>query len=153
MSTISTYRAWHKGNKYDETSPEMFYSSTKNNTFVLRDDGSWDLGVASYEWEVYGASSYNGDVLMQSTGIFTKDKQEIFEGDVLKNKEFLYKVVYENGSFVCYHLNEKDWEGSPRKWGLLSRIYDADMRDIYNDLQIIGNVHDNPPTTPMIIQP
>ena len=78
--------------------------------------------------------------ITQSTGLYTKSGVEIYEGDILKNKDFLYKFVYEYGSFVCLHLNEKYYDGEPKKWGLLSRLYDTDMVNIYNDIEVIGNI-------------
>ena len=88
----------------------------------------------------YRISDY---VAMQYTGLKIKDK-EIYEGDIIKARnDYSYKVVFENGSFVLYHLN-KYADVDMVRWGLLGRLFDSDMRDILDKCEIIGNIYENP---------
>ena len=81
--------------------------------------------------------------IMQYTGLKIKDK-EIYEGDIIKARnDYSYKVVFENGSFVLYHLN-KYADVDMVRWGLLGRLFDSDMRDILDKCEIIGNIYENP---------
>ena len=80
--------------------------------------------------------------LMQYTGFKIKNI-EIYENDIIRaRKDYLYKVVFENGSFVLYHLNKYDGQELIR-WGLLSRLFDSDMKDILEESEIIGNIYEN----------
>jgi len=77
--------------------------------------------------------------LMQYSGLEDKNEEEICEGDILKGrKNNNYKVVFENASFVCYHT-KKEYG----RWGLLGRLFDADMRDLLEHIEIIGNIYEN----------
>ena len=81
---------------------------------------------------------YSDFEIMQFTGFLDSLKKEIWEGDVLK--PFLesigpYWVVFENGSFVCYHK----WG----RWGLLSRVFEPDLLKDYQ-VEVIGNIYESP---------
>lgn len=81
--------------------------------------------------------------LMQYTGFKIKNI-EIYENDIIRaRKNYLYKVVFENGSFVLYHLNKYDGQ-ELICWGLLRRFFDSDMKDILEESEIIGNIYENP---------
>lgn len=75
------------------------------------------------------------------SGFFDETNKEIFEGDIIATRDgdYKYYVVFENGSFVCYHLEQNDVvNGGNLRWGLLSRAFEL------NDFKInvIGNIHD-----------
>lgn len=77
----------------------------------------------------------------QFTGLKDKNEKEIYEGDIVSMQHGLYNytVHFENGSFVCYHLEAKDLvNGGKLKWGLLSRSFD--LGEDYQ-LEVIGNIH------------
>lgn len=79
----------------------------------------------------------------QYTGFEIKNI-EIYENDIIRaRKDYLYKVVFENGSFVLYHLNKYDGQ-ELICWGLLRRFFDSDMKDILEESEIIGNIYENP---------
>ena len=78
--------------------------------------------------------------LLQFTGLKDKNGNEIYEGDIihLSNSNFYYKVVFEYGSFVCYHINKKYGE----RWGLLSEFFSIKMTAY--PIEVIGNIFQNP---------
>lgn len=104
----------------------------------------WNPTTSEMSFSHDDATIWNGllvcegdTVAMQFTGLKDKEGKEIYEGDILqldgKNK---YQVVFEDGKFVCYHIN-KAWG----KWGDLSRFFDADF-DEYK-ICVIGNIFEH----------
>ncbi|NQH64377.1 hypothetical protein HO645_07950 [Streptococcus suis] len=75
------------------------------------------------------AVSIDNAVLMQSTGVFDKNGQEIFEGDVVNIfGEKLSKIYYSEGAFCVEVLNG----GTPL------HVY------LSEHLEIIGNIYEDP---------
>ena len=75
------------------------------------------------------------------TGFLDKTNQRIFEGDIIatRDRKYKYYVVFENGSFICYHLELKDTvNGGNLRWGLLSRAFE--LKDF--EIEVIGNIYD-----------
>ena len=119
--------------------------STKDNEwrygFYVTDNITHEILTKLENNEMY-ASQIDFISLGKYTGFKIKNI-EIYENDIIRaRKDYLYKVVFENGSFVLYHLNKYDGQELIR-WGLLSRLFDSDMKDILEESEIIGNIYEN----------
>lgn len=68
----------------------------------------------------------------QFTGVCDKNGKEIFEGDILNTEKYqIVEVIFDNGAFMTrYFLNN----------GMEHRIMFWDL----GDMEVIGNIHDNP---------
>ena len=82
--------------------------------------------------------------LMQYTGRKDKNGKEIYEGSIISHSFGHWFVGFENGCFVLYHTNIKDYRGDYKKWGNLSRLFDPDMADIYAIVEVVGSISENP---------
>ena len=110
------FRAWDKLNK------EMFNVESINfqERRVYRD-------VVSYH-------DFNDIELMQYTGLKDKNEKEIYEGDILSNRnnEKPYKVIFENGSYRA------EFEGDFEE-------YSFDLIDVVaQGCEVVGNIYENP---------
>ena len=70
---------------------------------------------------------HGDDVLLQFTGLFDKNGKEIYDGDIVRNFNGVFEVVFEFGSFVVF-------ENGKRFDLLLSW---------HRELEIIGNIYKN----------
>ncbi len=72
--------------------------------------------------------SFNDIELMQYTGLKDKNRKEIYEGDIVKQNEILYEIIYSDAdaSFIQFS----------KEYNYISRINNE-------DLEVIGNIHDN----------
>jgi uncharacterized phage protein (TIGR01671 family) len=99
--------------------------------------GEGDLG--SLAWDLdnlgYNTSSYYNYIDMLYTGLKDKNGKEIYEGDIVRNKRHNFKTVieYYGASFRCKS------EGLP-----LSMYIDDLLVDEKNQIEVIGNIYENP---------
>ena len=123
MNREIKFRMWHKKSK------KMFDVESIN--FKDRSLNMWNSVM-------YTLSTFSLDdvILMQYTGLHDKNGKEIYEGDIVVDKEdevmgeitwneeeasFYFSILYENGTYEEEKLN--DWASV---------------------LEVIGNVYDNP---------
>jgi hypothetical protein len=115
---IPKYRAWDKTNKEMYLVDEINFNRGE---FESIGDGITFLREAD---EVE---------LMQSTGLFDKNGQEIFEGDVLTSENYPVKGVVEFRSNLGMWVNcLKDYS------------YYECLGNVASNREIIGNVYENP---------
>lgn len=116
---IPKFRAWDKEHKY------MEYTD-KNLVVCFSDEG---VEVTDHTTFSHSCTSMESFELMQSTGLKDNDGIEFYEKDIVRNidSEELGVVEYDEGQFrVSYNdVSEQLWE-------------------IDKDLQIIGNIYENP---------
>ena len=76
--------------------------------------------------------------LMQSTGFKDLNGREIFEGDLIKYVNQLYKVEFFSGGFFL--RDQKVYEGDS---DLIYGIHFSDMADLEKNCEIVGNVFED----------
>mgnify|MGYP001599044543 CR=1 FL=1 len=65
----------------------------------------------------------------QFTGILDKNKKEIYEGDIVKHRNGISKIIFNHLSFTIH--NEQEFETYLHEWWT-------------GDLEVIGNIYENP---------
>lgn len=74
------------------------------------------------------------DTLGEFTGLNDKNGTPIYEGDIVKRNEFVYKVAYDDKSFASFVLIRKQD---------MFRHYFGEAMDA-SACEVIGNIYDNP---------
>lgn len=120
---IPKFRAWFDSEMYDK--PVVY-------------DGEFYLDWREFE----NGETYNGAVLMQSTGLKDKNGKEIYEGDIVKYKygvnTFTEAVTY-NKDFAGFGLVDDDgYGGTVFTFGELAEDVD------FSSLEVAGNIYENP---------
>ncbi len=104
----------------------------------LIDDDHYDLVMSLLcgdDW--YWIENNNCDVL-QFSGYKDSNGNDLFVGHLLSPMTKYIgpmEIVIEDGAFYCKHKYNR--------WGLLSRLFDSDIRKIYSPF-VIGSVYENP---------
>ena len=118
---IPRFRAWAGGSVSRMYQPDEVMVGDGNVWIVDEDDvtGSWIV---------------NNDLeLMQSTGLFDKNGQEIFEGDILQFFNSLYTVFY-NIKEGSYQLEPHD-----ERW-VVDYMSNFSSEETF---EVIGNIYEN----------
>ncbi|HEM6286412.1 TPA: hypothetical protein U2C81_002329, partial [Streptococcus suis] len=109
------FRVWFSSEMYDK--PVVYH-------------GEFYLDWRDFE----DGRTYDGAVLMQSTGLFDVNGKEIFEGDVVKLK---YTVLSDYEFFKVTRFRGGSWRIDNRQRG--SELW---LRN--EDCEVIGNIYENP---------
>ncbi|WP_105123163.1 YopX family protein [Streptococcus suis] len=116
---IPRYRAWFGSEMYDK--PVVY-------------DGEFYLDWRDFE----NGETYDGAILMQSTGLFDVNGKEIFEGDIVVNK-------YGNVGYVAYLQQEAGFVVVLKKSDYrLGHRNTGESYDVATNHEIIGNIYQNP---------
>ena len=125
------FRVWDKNDKRIFIDPQMIDFYNKK------------IGYMQYQTEYMPDTSYSIPVgfeefeyseLMEWTGLYDKNGEDIYEGDILFESfgEKYYKVVFENGSFRA------EFEGDFEE-------YSFDLIDVVaQGYEVVGNIYENP---------
>ncbi len=88
----------------------------------------------------------NSKNIMLYSGFDDSFGAKIFDGDIITtHKNYNYYVKFEKGSFYCYHLTHYDIDGTPLRWGLLSRAFELLSKNggHIDEIKVIDNIHEN----------
>ena len=102
------FRAWDLKNK---SMLEIFDNTTSKN---------WFLPNATENFEI-----------MQFTGLKDKNGKDIYEGDIIKEKQSIGKIVFENGCFIIEWIKNKDF-------------FNTVLERHVCWLKIVGNIYETP---------
>ena len=146
--------AYHK----HDTVKACFTTDDPKPKHLIINDGFCDWGL---EPPIVGYE-VDPDTIGECTGLKDKNGKKIFEGDIVKLDEQLFKVIYECANFglgsnkeINYNpiINKSKEAGSMDFWGCycdnfvsLFELYwnFNDDENILNEIEVIGDVYDNP---------
>lgn len=89
------------------------------------------------EYDLYDVREVDPDTVGQYTGLTDKNGTRIFEGDIVKFGNIIGIINYNEGCY-CVKTNKPDWRGRSNP------AIDIVMNEYTNEVEIIGNIHDNP---------
>lgn len=125
---IQKFRAWDKENK------RMIYPSTDNVYFEVTDDG---INILDMSFEPFDDVFPHLDaIIMQSTGLFDKNGEEIYERDVVVNQ-------YGNVGYVAYLPQEAGFVVVTNKGDYrLGHRNTNEGYDVANTHEIVDNIYE-----------
>ncbi len=89
----------------------------------------------NHEGELYSDKDI---VISQFTGLLDKNGKEIFEGHILRNEIVIDSFTHDVEPLVTYEILTIEWD----RCGYF--IKDGDLLGQYDELEIIGNIYENP---------
>lgn len=83
---------------------------------------------------------FDNVIIMQSTGLFDKNGQEIFEGDVITNgKDVMCMKRHNTLGFYAEQKGKVEFIAD----GAVLEEFEEDAKEIADSLEIIGNIYEN----------
>lgn len=73
----------------------------------------------------------------QFTGLYDKNGKEIYEGDIVNCWDW-------GGESRLICVSEVYWDNDDKGWGLTPDPTDGDRYDLFRNIEVIGNIHENP---------
>lgn len=139
------FRAWDKDKKKMFMPSALSLDSTGVNIMEMNDyeNGSWP--------EVRGWKGNAFFELMQYTGLKDKNGKEIYEGDIVQEKDKLMDRIYVVRYGVNVEIDASDYEeySVPISGFYFTEIYDSgnegeNIGMSYYPVEVIGNIYENP---------
>ena len=121
-----------------------FCGKTLNHTMDDTEDCSHIIDFNTLYWHVVDPESVG-----QYTGLTDKNGTKIFEGDIFKmDDEIVSVIIFREGCFrlqswgLCGAYTESGYDECGGGWGII----ECEPIDWYyiHDMEVIGNIHDNP---------
>lgn len=120
---------------------EGFFAKSGDKTFILIDN---DIAVGYVAMKEVIAETSG-----QYTGLTDKNGTKIFEGDIVCTRYSDGKICCSGDVQFCYGVYGAEWieqkknKGMVGGWGQLHNLRRFDD-DIINNIEVIGNIYDNP---------
>ena len=106
-------------------------------SFIVDEDNECALrSIAEYDF-AYDCKLVATDTTGQYTGLTDKNGKKIFEGDIVKFCDIKGVINYSMGCY-CVKTNKPDWKSRNNP------AIDIVLNEYENELEVIGNIHDNP---------
>lgn len=137
MSREIKFRAWQTNvGDYNKETKEF---TPRPTYFYGRDvilDGNGQLLSVESGWDIQGVEEPKDYTLEQYTGLKDKNGKEIYGGDVVKSKngqrDGFVEYIEDDSGFIVWWTSENEF------------IYLGEAIRKYEDLEVIGNIHENP---------
>ena len=102
---------------------------------LYNDVGCWKIRQFEIDYADYIPYEVDPETIEQYAELTDKNAKKVFDGDILKNEYEKNKYQY----FKVYYCNITHSWLVENKYGMLGKLY-----NVIGDIEIIGNIHDNP---------
>lgn len=120
------------------------YSKEWKYGFLINDYKEGDFHIALDLYHVDGAE-YNVEAYQvvpesvgQFIGLLDKNGKEIYEGDIVNAWD------WGTPPHKLLTISKVEWDSDEKGWGLFPDPTDGDRYDLFRNLEVIGNIYENP---------